>query len=74
MSAGILTLLQQYRVVVSVSGSPVMMAPTATDVSIVGGVVISGFVVAGAGAVLSRLRDAKFYDSAHIASCREAWD
>ncbi len=38
MTAGILTLLQQYRVVAPINGNPIMMAPTATDVSIVGGV------------------------------------
>lgn len=37
MSAAILTLLQQYRVVAPLNGNSVMMAPTATDASIVGG-------------------------------------
>lgn len=38
MSAAISTLLQHYRAVASVSGNPVTIAPTATDASIVGGV------------------------------------
>jgi hypothetical protein len=38
MSAPILTLLQQYRAVAPIVGYPVMLAPTATDPVIVGGV------------------------------------
>jgi Phage gp6-like head-tail connector protein len=38
MSAPILTLLQQYRLVVPIDASSVMMAPTATDPAIIGGV------------------------------------
>ena len=38
MSAAISTVLQQYRAVAPIGGNLIMMAPTATDASIVGGV------------------------------------